>query len=123
MTTLSIKLGSLSLMPAVQPPQPLTTNTKFEKNVVYIINCVWAVVYRNTGKVFSKNRLNPCIQNTADGKQQWLETFRNKLVDARRRGLHFVQVRSRYVARWQSYEHGKKVPTDGWMDRRLFVFI
>ena len=43
-----------------------------------------------------------------DGKRQRLETFRNKLVDARIRGLHFEQIRSQYVARRQSYERGEK---------------
>ena len=43
-----------------------------------------------------------------DGKRQGLETFRNKLVDARRRGFHFEQVRSRNVARRQNYERNEK---------------
>ena len=43
-----------------------------------------------------------------DGTRQRLEAFQNKLVDARRRGFHFEQVRSGYVMRWQSYERGKK---------------
>ena len=60
------------------------------------------------GEVFSKNRLHPRIQSTVHGKRHRLETFRNKLVDARRCGLHFEQVRSRYVARRQSYERGEK---------------
>ena len=102
-------------MPAAQPPQPLTTNAKVEINVVYIINCVWAAVYRNAGEVFGKNRLHPRIQSAVDGKQQRL-TFRNKLFDVRRRSLHFEQVRSRYIARRQSYEHGEK-SASRWTDR------
>ena len=85
-------------------PQPTIQSNFWELNVVFIISCVWAAVYRNAGEVFGKNRLHPCIQSAVDGKRQRLETFRNKLVDARRRGLHFEQVRSRYVARRQSFQ-------------------
>ena len=66
-----------------------------------------------------RKELHSVVQNAVDGERQRLETFRNKLVDARRRGFHFEQVRSRYVARRQSYERGE----DGRTDRRLFVFI
>ena len=41
------------------------------------------------GEVFSKNPLHSVVQSAVDGKRQGLETFRNKLVDARRRGFHF----------------------------------
>ena len=60
------------------------------------------------GEVFSKNPLHSVVQSAVDGKRQGLETFRNKLVDARRRGFHFEQVRSRNVARRQSYERNEK---------------
>ena len=53
-----------------------------------------ATVFGNVGEVFSKNCLHRGIQSTVDGKQQWLSTFRNKFVDARRRGFHFEQVGS-----------------------------
>ena len=66
------------------------------------------MVYRNAGEVFGKNRLHPGIQSAVDGKRQRLETFRNKLADARRRGFHFEQVRSLNVARRQSYERNEK---------------
>ena len=56
------------------------------RNAVFIISGVWAAVYRNAGEVFGKNDLHPRIQSAIDGKRQQLETFRNKLVDARRRG-------------------------------------
>ena len=45
-----------------------------------------------------------------------------KLVDARRRGFHFEQVRSGYVARRQSYERNEK-SADRRTDRRLFAFV
>ena len=75
------------------------------------------MVYRNAGKVFNKNRLHTHIQSAVDSKRQQLETFRNKLVDARRRGLHFEQIRSRYVTRRQRYGCGKK-SADRWTDRQ-----
>ena len=52
-----------------------------------------------------------------DGKRQQLETFRNKFVDARKRGFHFEQVWSPYVVRLLSYERGE----DGLTDRRFFL--
>ena len=67
--------------------------------MVYITNPVWAAVYRYAGEVFSRNPLHSVVQSAVDCKRQRLETFQNKLVDARRRGFHFEQVRSRYVAR------------------------
>ena len=103
------------------PSQPTIPSMLMERNVVFIISCVWAAVYRNADEVFGKNCLHPCIQSAVNGKQQQLETFCNKLVDARRRGLHFEQVGSRYVARRQSYERGEK--KCGQTDGRLFVFI
>ena len=90
-----------------------------EKYLVYITNPVWDAVYRYAGEVFSRNPLHSVLQSAVDGKRQRLETFQNKLVDARRRGFHFEQVRSGYVARRQSYERGE----DGRTDRRLFSFI
>ena len=60
------------------------------------------------GEVFSKNLLHSVVQSAVDGKRQGLETFRNKLVDARRRGFHFEQVQSRNVARRQSCERNEK---------------
>ena len=76
----------------------------FANPVTYITNPVWAAVYRytNDSEVFSRNPLHSVIQSAVDGKRQRLETYQNKLVDARRRGLHFEQIRSRYVARWQT---------------------
>ena len=59
-----------------------------------------------------------------DGKRQGLETFRNKLVDARRRGFHFEQVRSRNFARRQSCERNEKSVdrrTDGQTAFRLYI--
>ena len=76
--------------------------------MVYITNPVWAAVYRYAGEVFSRNPLHSVVQSAVDGKRQRLETFRNKLVDARRRGFHFEQVRSRNVTRRQSYERNEK---------------
>ena len=76
--------------------------------MVYITNPVWAAVYGYAGEVFSRNPLHSVIQSAVDSKWERLETFQNKLVDARRRGLHLKQVRSRYVARRQSYERGEK---------------
>ena len=76
--------------------------------MVYITNRVWAAVYRYAGEVFSRNPLHSVFQSAFDGKRQRLGTFRNKLVDARRRGFHFEQVRSRNVARRQSYERNEK---------------
>ena len=78
-----------------------------EKYLVYITNPVWAAVYRYAGEVFSRNTLHSVVQSAVDGERQRLETFRNKLVDARRRGFHFEQVRSGYIARRQSYERGE----------------
>ena len=93
-----------------------------EKYLVYITNPVWDAVYRYAGEVFSRNPLHSVVQSAVNGKRQRLETFQNKLVDARRRGFHFEQVRSGYVARWQSYERGEDGRTDR-PDRRLFSFI
>ena len=76
--------------------------------LIYIINTVWAAVYRYVGEVFSRNPLHSVVQSAVDGKRQRLETFRNKLVDARRRGFHVEQARSGYVARRQSYERGEE---------------
>ena len=90
-----------------------------QKYLVYITNPVWAAVYRYAGEVFGRNFLHSVVQSAVDGKRQGLETFRKKLVDARRRGFHFEQVRSQYVGIRQSYERGE----DGQTDRRLFVFI
>ena len=69
-----------------------------------------------------RKELHSVVQSAVDGERKRLETFRNKLVDARRRGFHFEQVRSRNVARRQSYERNEK-SADGQTDRRLFVFI
>ena len=55
-----------------------------------------------------RKELHSVLQSAVDGKRQRLETFRNKLVDARRRGFHFEQVRSGYVPRRQSYERGEE---------------
>ena len=76
--------------------------------MVYITNRVWAAVYRYAGEVFSRNPLHSVVQSAVDGKRQRLETFRNKLVDARRRDFHFEQVRCRNVARRQSYGRNEK---------------
>ena len=76
------------------------------------------------GEVFSKNLLHSVVQSAVDGKRQGLETFRNKLVDARRRGFHFEQVRSRNVARRQSCERNEKSVdrrTDGQTAFRLYI--
>ena len=76
------------------------------------------------GEVFSKNPLHSVVQSAVDGKQQGLETFRNKLVDARRRGFHFEQVRSRNFARRQSCERNEKSVdrrTDGQTAFRLYI--
>ena len=92
--------------------------------MVYITNPVWAAVYRYAGEVFSRNPLHSVVQSAVDGKRQRLETFRNKLIDARRRGFHFEQVRSRNVTRRQSYERNEK-SADRWTDRqtafRLYI--
>ena len=77
----------------------IDTTYNIPKYLVYITNPVWAAVYRYAGEVFSRNPLHSVVQSAVDGKRQRLETFQNKLVDARRRGFHFEQVRSRYVAR------------------------
>ena len=76
--------------------------------LTYIINTVWAAVYRYVGEVFSRNPLHSIVQSVVDGKRQRLETFRNKLVDARRRGFHFEQVQSGYVPRRQIYERSEE---------------
>ena len=73
------------------------------------------------GEVFSKNPLHSVVQSAVDGKRQGLETFRNKLVDARRRGFHFEQVRSRNVARRKVMSVTKKVRTDRQTAFRLYI--
>ena len=45
------------------------------RNIVYITNCIWAVVYRNVAKDAARNCLHPCVQSNVDGKQQQLEPF------------------------------------------------
>ena len=58
-----------------------------------------------------RKELHSVVQSAVDGERQRLETFRNKLVDARRRGFHFEQVRNGYVARRQSYERSEDEQT------------
>ena len=55
------------------------------------------------------------VQSAVEGKRQQFET--NLLMPENERGLHFEQIRSRYVARRQSYEHGEK-SSDRWTDRQ-----
>ena len=40
-----------------------------EKNVVYITNSVWAVVYRNVAEDLARNRLHPGTQSDVDGQR------------------------------------------------------
>ena len=86
-----------------------TPTTRLLQTVVLTPRCLFRL----------RKELHSVVQSAVDGERQQLETFRNKLADARRLGFHFEQVRSRYVVRWQSYERGE----DGRTDRRLFVFI
>ena len=51
------------------------------KNVVYITNSVWAVVYRNVAEDSARNRLHPGTQSDVYGKRQRLEPFKNALSD------------------------------------------
>ena len=75
------------------------------------------------GEVFSKNPLHSVVQSAVDGKRQRLETFRNKLVDARRRGFHFEQVRSRTSLDGKVVSVTKKVSTDGQTAFRLYIVL
>ena len=60
--------------------------------VVYIIDCVWAAVYRNVAEDSARNRLHPSTQSDVDGKRQQLEPFKNALCDLQRRALHIEHI-------------------------------
>ena len=50
--------------------------TPVDKNVVFITNCVWAVVYRDVAEDLATNCLHPGIQSDVDGKRQRLQPFK-----------------------------------------------
>ena len=70
-----IRKKRLNWIIASEPPQPLVTTLINVRNVVYMINCVWAVVLQECWRSFSKNLLHPSIQSDVDGGQQGLEPF------------------------------------------------
>ena len=75
----------------------LSTNaeTDYENTLLVYINYQSRLgsavrFYRNAGRrSFQQNPLHSHIQSAIDGKLKRLETFRNKLADAKRRSFHF----------------------------------
>ena len=110
-------------MPAAQPPQPPTTNTKVEINVVRLYNqlCLGCGLQECRRSFWQESSI-PSHTKRRRWQTAVVRNFQNKLVDVRRRSLHFEQVQSRYVARRQSYERGEK-SVDRRTDRQLFIFI
>jgi len=62
------------------------------KNVVYITNSVWAVVYRNVAEDSARNRPHPGTQSGVYGERQRLKPFKNALSDLQRRALHIEHI-------------------------------
>ena len=56
------------------PLQHITRYFQGGENVVYITNCVWAVVY-SFAQDLAGNRLHSGIQSNVDGERQRLEPF------------------------------------------------
>ena len=105
-----------------QPPQHIEHSLHCIKNVVYITNSVWAVVYRNVAEDLARNRLHPDTQSDVDGEQQRLEPFKNALRYLQRRALHIEHIWRRSGWRPRRYIRTEK-SADRQTDRRLFVFI
>ena len=60
-----VRIGTWILQVEVKP-QHTAQHAKEERNVVYITNCIWAVIYRN---VAERNHLYPGIQSDIDCKR------------------------------------------------------
>ena len=104
------------------PTQLRQIDTFLRKYLVYIINHVWTAVLQECRPSFQQNRLHSHSQSAVNGKLKRLETFRNKLADAKRRSFHFEQVWRRTVQpRPRSTWH--KNSDEMGTDRRLFSFI
>ena len=75
-----------------QQPRHVEHSHLIVKNVVYITNSVWAVVYRNVAEDLARNRLHPGTQSDVDGERQRLEPFKNALRYLQRRALHIEHI-------------------------------